>query len=82
MPRDPTYTHVSISPEIDRFPFSHFQTKGWSLEVECWSCKRVVYFSPDELVERFGPDKTPGDLSRRLRCVCGLDLPAMRAVRR
>ena len=59
-----------------------FAAQGWSLEVACWSCKRVVYLAGDELVRRFGPPGSTGAIFSRLRCDCGQGLPALRAVER
>lgn len=82
MPRDDDAKHISIHPETHAIPFAQFQANGWSLEVECVRCKRVRSFGPDELVERFGPDGTTGRLFKRLKCECGVGLPAMTAVKR
>lgn len=80
MPRDPNAVSKGFAPEIDRYLFEQYEREGWSLEVECWSCKRVVYYGPDEVVSRFGATASTRTLSRRLVCGCGANYPAMRAV--
>ncbi|MDR3513883.1 MAG: hypothetical protein P4L73_19770 [Caulobacteraceae bacterium] len=82
MPRDPIAKRVSSYPENARVPFADYLAGGWSLGIQCWSCKRVTYFDAQTLVDRFGPDGSAGRIDHRLRCGCGAGLPAMRAVTR
>ena len=79
MDPDPTAKLVPTSPGN---VFAEFRTHGIWLEVRCWSpaCERTVYYSGDVLVRLFGADTTVDDLAKRLVCLCGTKLPAVRAV--
>jgi len=83
MPRDPNALHVSISPEIDHVPFGDYEGLLWTLEIQCWSCKRETVYGPAEVAAIFGAHRTTGDLSRLGRCqtpACGHSAPHMKTV--
>jgi len=47
-----------------------YLTKGWSLAICCKACKRLVEWTPPELVRRFGhcPNLRIGAIVERLSC--------------
>jgi len=63
-----------------RTPFAVWRTYGWSLEVRCEGCGRVVLYAPAQLPERFGADGTPTDIVDRLACACRRRWPALAAI--
>ena len=81
MPRRPDAKGVSFHPENARIPFADYLAGGWSLEIECWSCKVTTYIPPAGLVARFGAGGSTGSIYGRLTCArCGVRHPAVRAV--
>jgi hypothetical protein len=81
MPRPAHFKHLRVHPEIANTPFAIFAANLWTLEVRCWSCKKPeTYWDGAELVRRFGPGGTTGQLDKSLRCECGATLPAMTAL--
>ena len=76
LPTERELTHIDFT----RTPFADWQAHGWSLEVTCEGCGHVTLYQPVQLPERFGPDRTPGDVVARLACACKRRWPALVAI--